>query len=423
MDLSRYWPLAILLLALTGCGDSSTERKSAAEWIESGQKALAEGNFNQAISDFTSAKEAQPDSAQAWERRAAAYLQMKKFDQAMSDCEEALKIDGKFATAFFTRGLVEKELDKQDNAIEDFTKALGSGLDRVVEVMVLVARGTVYHSQANACVKSDEAAKILQKALKDFDRAIEIDPRQAELHMQHAAIQLDSGDYENAVADCDKALEIKPSLAGAYVVRARAQCELGEFDHAVGDCDAAVHRNEKLVEAYVIRAKARLGKAATMRTLADVAECEKAATDLQTALGLLSKPQDDLTALKQTHAMRAQTRELCGFIYHNLGITKKALAEYEKALGLDPNLVSTLLRRAETRWAANDYSGALSDCNTVLGMDSARPDAYCCRGMAYTMKGDFSKALEDFKQAVSLDHKCARAIPVVPTSIWPWRAR
>ena len=211
-NLSRYWPLAILLLGLAGCSGSSTASpsggKSAAELIESGNAALARGDLDQALADFSTAVDAQPDSALARERRAAVFLQMKKFDQALNDCNEALKIDGKFAPAYFTRGLAEKDLGDTEKAIEDFTKALDNGLERVD---VLTARGALYHALAKASVKPDEAAKFLEKALKDFDRAVKLDPRQAESRMQRAAVHLDLGDYESAVADCDEALKADPN--------------------------------------------------------------------------------------------------------------------------------------------------------------------------------------------------------------------
>ena len=118
--------------------------------------------------------DAQPESAQAHERRAAAFLQLKKFDQALYDCDEALRIDGKLASAYFTRGLAEKNLAEPEKALEDFTKALDNGLE---QVDVLIARGALYHALAKASMKPDEAAKIQEKALKDFDRAVKLDPR------------------------------------------------------------------------------------------------------------------------------------------------------------------------------------------------------------------------------------------------------
>lgn len=410
MILSRYWPLAILLLGWAGCSGTSPATtsggKSAAELIESGNTALARGDADQALVDFNAALDAQPDSALARERRAAAFLQMKKFDQALYDSNEALKIDGKLASAYYTRGLVEKDLGDREKALDDFTKALDNGLARVE---VLTARGALYHSMAKISVRPDEAAKILATALKDFDRAVKLDPGRAECHIQRAVIRLDMGDYEGAATDCDEALKADPNLAAAYVARARGECELSEIDKAILDCDSAIHLDEGLIEAYVIRGKARLEKSSEMRTLAEVAACDQAVDDCQKAIRRSAKFQGDADSMKHAKTMRGLAHELRGSIYQDLHLAKRALAEYERALSLDPYLVSTLLRRAVARTSVEDFGGALSDCNTAISIDSVRPDAYSGRGWVYTMKFEFPKAIEDFTQAVSLDPKCAKA--------------
>jgi tetratricopeptide (TPR) repeat protein len=410
MNFSRYWPLLILLAGLAGCSGSSpaspSNGKPAAELIESGDKALARGDLDQALADFQGAVDAQAGSARARERRAAVFLQMKKFDHAVYDCNEALKIDGKFAPAYFTRGLAEKNLGETEKALDDFTKALDNGLERVD---VLADRGALYHSMAKASSRPDEAAKLLEKARKDLDRAVKLDSLQVGARCQRAAICLDLGEYESAVADCDAALDADPNLAAAHVARARGECELGEIDHAIIDCDSAIHLDANLIEAYVIRAKARLEKAAEMRTLAEVAECQQAAADCRTVIDLSKKFQGDPEGMKHAKTMRGLAHELRGSIYHNLDSTKSALAEYERALSLDPYLVSAMLRRAVTRCSAEDYAGALHDCNTAVSIDSARPEAYSSRGMVYARKMEFLKAIEDFTQAVQLNHKCAKA--------------
>jgi len=410
MRISLSWLLAIMLLGLTGCSGSprtSTKGgKSATEWIESGNAALARGDLDQALADFSSAKDAQSDSALARERRAAALRQLKKLDQALEDCNEALKIDGKLASAYFTRGLVEKDRDEPEKAISDFSKALDSGLERVD---VLAARGLLYHSRANASVRSDEAASLMQMALKDFDQAIKLDPQKAELSMQRATVRLDMGDYANAVADCNAALASDPNLAAAYIARARGECELGDTENAITDCDSAIHRDDKLAEAYVVRAKTRLKKASEMRTLAEVAQCESAVVDCQTAIELSKKSKGDSDVTKQGRSLCSLAHEFRGLIYQNLPARQKALAEYDKALSLDPNLVSTLLRRAEARADAEDYHRALSDCNTAIGINSARPEAYSSRGWIYALQHEFPKAVEDLTQAVALDRNCVKA--------------
>ena len=83
-----------------------------------------------------------------------------------------------------------------------------------------------------------------------------------------------------------------------------------------------------------------------MRTPTEVAECRQAAADCRTAIELSVKLPGDADGMKHAKTMRGLAHELRGLIYQNLGEMDKALAEYERALSLDPYLVSTLLRRA-----------------------------------------------------------------------------
>jgi tetratricopeptide (TPR) repeat protein len=416
----RYWPLMLLLLGLAGCSGApaaSTTRDKSAESIENGNAALARHEFDRALEEFTAAVDAQPDSALALERRAATYLHMKKFDSALIDCNNALKIDNKLAAAYIVRGEVETGHGDKEKAIDDFTKALEYGGERAD---VLTERGTIYYSQSKTCRVPDEAAKILQTAMKDFERAVKIDPNRAGARLQRALARLDSGDYSGAVADCDAAIQSDPNLVDAYVARARGQCELGDIDRAVTDCDTAIHRDANCMEAYAVRAKARLEKASDMRTVAEIEQCSQAVDDCQRAIELSKKVPGDQEGADRGKSIGGLAHEIRGRVYENLRLPKRALEEYGRALSLDPYLVSALVWRAVSRVSAKDFTGALNDCNAAISLDSARPDAYSGRGTIYvyiarsepavTMaKTDLDKAISDFTQAVQLDPRSAKA--------------
>ena len=236
-----------------------------------------------------------------------------------------------------------------------------------------------------------------------------LDPGQTGPQMQRAAVRFDRGDYEGAVADCDTVLKADPNLAAAHLTRARGEYELGEIDNAVTDCDSAIHLDESLIEAYAIRAKARLEKAAEMRTLAEVRQCDQALDDCQTTIGLSKRVRGDAEDMRHAKSLRGLAHELRGSIYHDLHATQSALVEYERAIALDPFLVSALLRRAVARSATGLYAEALSDCNTAISIDSSRSEAYSGRGTVYALKRDFVRSIEDFTTAVSLSPNNAKA--------------
>ena len=168
-------------------------------------------------------------------------------------------------------------------------------------------------------------------------------------------------------------------------------------------------------------AEARLEKSSLMRTLAEVQECGQAADDCHAALELAKKSHGDADWLRRLRSLRGQAHESRGAIYHAVGATPKALAEYGQALALDPYLISALLGRAMTRARGDDTAGAMYDCETAIRIDSTRAEAYSGRGFIYALNGDYAKAVEDFTLAIKLDGKFAKAYLDAPRFARRWR--
>ena len=61
------------------------------------------------------------------------------------------------------------------------------------------------------------------KAIKLYNKLIEIDPLPAVDYSQRAAAYIDLKDYEQAINDCDIAVKIKPSYYYSYNKTARLQ--------------------------------------------------------------------------------------------------------------------------------------------------------------------------------------------------------
>jgi tetratricopeptide (TPR) repeat protein len=58
------------------------------------------------------------------------------------------------------------------------------------------------------------------------------------------------GDYQRAIDDFNQAIQLDPLFANAYKDRGIAQLELGEYARAVEDFDQAVQINPQDAEAY-----------------------------------------------------------------------------------------------------------------------------------------------------------------------------
>ena len=78
---------------------------------------------------------------------------------------------------------------------------------------------------------------------------------------------------------------------------------------------------------------------------------------------------------------------------------KGAIAEYDIALGLKPDLNAALRGRATARQMQGDLRGAVADASAALRIDPHDAEALLTRGTAFRLLGDADKALADYEEA------------------------
>jgi len=91
------------------------------------------------------------------------------------------------------------------------------------------------------------------------------------------------------------------------------------------------------------------------------------------------------------------------WVFVNYGESARALADYTKAIAVDPNSVDAWRGRGDELYEARNYAGALADFEQVVRL---RPDhfrGYDLRGLTYEKLGERDKAIADFRKALSLE--------------------
>lgn len=127
---------------LTDCNDSpdpATQIRGCTKYINEGKpekhnlsiayvnRAIAHsilGKNDNALKDFSSAIDIDPDNPLAYYNRGNLYLDTRRQDLAISDFTCALAIDPMFALAYYNRGLAYEQIDKRQEARADFEQAL-----------------------------------------------------------------------------------------------------------------------------------------------------------------------------------------------------------------------------------------------------------------------------------------------------------
>ena len=115
-----------------------------------------------------------------------------------------------------------------------------------------------------------------ERAIRDFDRALALDPGLIAAWRQRALAYRSKGDYERALADFEQAILLAPSDARLYTDRAVAYELLGDYASAIRDFNRAIAFKPN-------HASAIEGRGRTYFYLGNFAQ---AASDLQRGLAL-----------------------------------------------------------------------------------------------------------------------------------------
>ena len=93
-----------------------------------------------------------------------------------------------------------------------------------------------------------------------------------------------------------------------------------------------------------------------------------------------------------------------GSTYADLGRHAEALADYDAALRLDPNLAQARYNRGTTYKALGRHAEALADYDAAIRLDPNYAQAYLNKGVLHTERDEWDDALHAFEIAARLGH-------------------
>lgn len=79
-----------------------------------------------------------------------------------------------------------------------------------------------------------------------------------------------------------------------------------------------------------------------------------------------------------------------------------SLADYDKAIALDPKHVNAHVYRGEAHRTKGNYDKSIADFDTAIALDPKSADAYFARGGTYSLADKRSQAIDDYTTAIKL---------------------
>ena len=99
-----------------------------------------------------------------------------------------------------------------------------------------------------------------------------------------------------------------------------------------------------------------------------------------------------------------------GYVYQRMGQYDKALVDYNKAVELAPKDAGVYLTRGLAYSVAGKNESAVEDYSRALQIDPMNGDAYYQRGISYGAMGQAERSIEDIRSAARLGNTDARNV-------------
>jgi tetratricopeptide (TPR) repeat protein len=220
-------------------------------------------------------------------------------------------------------------------------------------------------------------------------------------------------DYVLAIQYFNQVIGAKPYLADPYYFRALSKFMLDDFKGAEEDANLCIERNPYYTAAYQLRGASRQNQE----------KFELAAADYQRSLEFF--PEDRLTLvnmaivnveLKQYEVAEKFFEVLLrrfpdyipgyltrGQMYLEQKDTLKALADYDKAIEIDPYTAQSFAARGVLQFQLKEYNKALADLDEAIRLDPYFAGNYINRGLVKYYLNDLRGAMADYDRVIEMD--------------------
>ena len=330
------WPFVIVFLLLMRVlfnysesrTDEPTPQMIAAQHVVLGRSFLDNDDNAKAVASFDKALSVDPANADAYGGRAMSLVFLSEKARALADLEKLESLQPRSPLLFRTRGLLARREGRQQDAVAAYTRSLEIDPSNT---WTLVQRGYAYRDVGE-----------LDKALRDADRLLQIEPGWPKAHSLRARVFMDRKDTAGARAEIAAMLLAADKYGDAYAIASLLLQQLGDRQGALAVMQKAVAASPSASH-YLEMSNLR--------------------------------PIDDIAARR---------------------------ADIEAALGMEPNSSVGLTLRISLELQAKQWDAVIHAANRAMemaSMNGKKPFLMTSRGIAHAKRANMQKANQDFESA------------------------
>ena len=316
------------------------------------------------------------------------YLQIEAYTEAVDEYQQTLTVleahNPNISAAYYGLGLAYTGLEKFDDAIAAYQRAIASAPD---SAYTHAALGNAY-ANTHRYTEALEAYKI----------AVALDPDDKMIHHQLGNVYSKRGEHAAAIQHQQQAITLAPKFGDAHYQLGLLYAHEKRWNEAINAYHTAYQHNPTRVEALYNLAQAyrRIGDTTAAREQMKRFQDRKAVLDpLHQLRGALQRTQDTTE--------RAQILANIGRHYLKDENYEKAVWEYQKALGMNPQLSAAYNGIGIAYTVLERYSEAIDAQQKALAFQPNFVEAHAGLGLVYLKQNHTEPALKHYRQAVALD--------------------
>ncbi len=274
-----------------------------------------------------------------------------------------------------------------------------------------------------AAAQQAQEQKDYVNAEREYRAVLAIKPDFAEVHMNLGLLYQLQDRIPDATAEFRRALRLKPTLAGANFFLGVNYCKSGDGTQAISYLKAALRQEPKQPDIW--------SWLATAQEMSGDYQAE--ADTLRHALSLQPRSEDLLYLLGHTYEQlgrqeagelrkiapgSARTEQLLAESYAVSSAWSMAVLRFENALAVSPSTAGLHVGMGEVLLRAGRVKRAAAECDEELRVNPGSVRAITRRGEARLILGDVDGALDDWTLAVETDRAQAERVLGIRESIF-----
>jgi tetratricopeptide (TPR) repeat protein len=212
--------LGIILIGFTSCGLVATDPNSL---VDQGVEHIKKGEIEEADMLFERAIQIDSTHIDARYYLAEVSFENDRYERAIRLLNDIIRLEGESTRVLYLKGRSKISLADRIGGISEFTKAIN--IDSTFAPAIYL-RGEAY---------GDDTGQ-WNLAIKDFNRAIEIDSTNPEYYWSRGNHTVQK---EKAIADFSRAVDLDPEYTSAYVNRAFLRMKISDRTGACEDFSKA----------------------------------------------------------------------------------------------------------------------------------------------------------------------------------------